>query len=383
MSQNQDGFPELKRSHLRLSFDRIPKKVPIPAVEGEGIVSGTTAIDGFNRHLDIDLGKLKTPDDMESVVFTAEDLLDQGEIGRGAYGYVNKMVHSKSGREMAVKRIRSTVDEREQKELLMDLKVVKDTNDCPNIVQFYGATFKEGDCWICMELMDISLDKLYKYVHDYLGDCIPENILGKIALSTLWALDYLKDKMKIIHRDVKPSNILMGREGQIKLCDFGISGKLVDSIAKTRDAGCRPYMAPERIDPQMAPHGYDVRSDVWSLGISLIEVSTGKFPYPKWNSVFEQLHQVVNRDPPQLTNEGRDGFEPFSEDYLEFVNTCLIKDTKKRPKYSQLLSHRFIRKHSAFTREANQREVAEWIAPILSQYRENPPKYDFFPMDTR
>ena len=75
------------------------------------------------------------------------------------------------------------------------------------------------------------------------------------------------------------------------MCDFGISGKLVDSIAKTRDAGCRPYMAPERIDPQRA-RGYDVRSDVWSLGITLIEISTGRFPYRKWNSVFDQLQQV-------------------------------------------------------------------------------------------
>ena len=109
------------------------------------------------------------------------------------------------------------------------------------------------------------------------------------------ALSYLKEKLKIMHRDVKPSNILLDKSGAIKLCDFGISGQLVDSIAKTRDAGCRPYMAPERIDPQRA-RGYDVRSDVWSLGITLIELATGKFPYPKWNSVFEQLTQVYFRN---------------------------------------------------------------------------------------
>ena len=165
--------------------------------------------------------------------------------------------------------------------------------------------------------------------------------------------------MKIIHRDVKPSNILLGREGQIKLCDFGISGILVDSIAKTRDAGCRPYMAPERIDPQTAPHGYDVRSDVWSLGICLIEISTGKFPYPKWNSIFEQLHQVVNGDPPQLCNTGRDGhMEPFSDEYVNFVNVCLIKHAKKRPKYSHLLKHPFLLRHSSPGPEANQHQVA-------------------------
>ncbi|XP_054564977.1 dual specificity mitogen-activated protein kinase kinase 4 isoform X10 [Eptesicus fuscus] len=215
--------------------------------------------------------------------FTAEDLKDLGEIGRGAYGSVNKMVHKPSGQIMAVKRIRSTVDEKEQKQLLMDLDVVMRSSDCPYIVQFYGALFREvihtsfllsassatGDCWICMELMSTSFDKFYKYVYSVLDDVIPEEILGKITLATVKALNHLKENLKIIHRDIKPSNILLDRSGNIKLCDFGISGQLVDSIAKTRDAGCRPYMAPERIDPSASRQGYDVRSDVWSLGITL------------------------------------------------------------------------------------------------------------------
>ncbi|KOX69009.1 Dual specificity mitogen-activated protein kinase kinase 2 [Melipona quadrifasciata] len=228
--------------------------------------------------------------------FTSEDLQDLGEIGRGGFGTVNKMIHRISDTVMAVKRIRSTVDEREQKQLLMDLEVVMKSNECPCIVQFYGALFKEGDCWICMELMDTSLDIFYKFIHEVLKERIPERILGKITVATVKALNYLKEKLRIIHRDVKPSNILLDRHGNIKLCDFGISGQLVDSIARTRDAGCRPYMAPERIDPQRAK-GYDVRSDVWSLGITLMEIATGYFPYPKWNSVFEQLYQVVQEHP--------------------------------------------------------------------------------------
>ncbi|XP_048466953.1 dual specificity mitogen-activated protein kinase kinase 4 [Rhincodon typus] len=96
-----------------------------------------------------------------------------------------------------------------------------------------------------MELMSTSFDKFYKYVYGALDDVIPEEILGKITLATVKALNYLKENLKIIHRDIKPSNILMDRNGNIKLCDFGISGQLVDSIAKTRDAGCRPYMAPD------------------------------------------------------------------------------------------------------------------------------------------
>ena len=98
-------------------------------------------------------------------------------------------------------------------------------------------------------------------------------MIGKITVATVKALNYLKEKLKIIHRDVKPSNILLDGDGNIKLCDFGISGQLVDSIAKTRDAGCRPYMAPEKIDPQRNK-GYDVRSDIWSLGKIVCEMAS-------------------------------------------------------------------------------------------------------------
>ncbi|XP_066950223.1 dual specificity mitogen-activated protein kinase kinase 4 isoform X12 [Macrobrachium rosenbergii] len=307
-------------------------------------------------------GKLKISPEVQ-IEFTADDLRDLGEIGRGGFGTVNKMVHRKSNTIMAVKRIRSTVDEKEQKQLLMDLEVVMRSNDCPCIVQFYGAIFKEGDCWICMELMDTSLDKFYKFIYERLNERLPENILGKITVATLTALNYLKEKLKIIHRDVKPSNILLDKRGNIKLCDFGISGQLVDSIAKTRDAGCRPYMAPERIDPARA-RGYDVRSDVWSLGITLMELATGSFPYPKWNSVFEQLTQVVQGEPPRLSpNENGN---TFSEEFVDFVNTCLIKEESSRPKYKQLLEHEFV-----IRSKADPMDVAEFVCGILDKMANN------------
>lgn len=293
--------------------------------------------------------------------FTADDLQDLGEIGRGGFGAVNKMVYRKTSRVMAVKRIRSTVDEKEQKQLLMDLEVVMKSNECPYIVQFYGALFKEGDCWICMELMDTSLDKFYKFICERMQTRIPETILAKITLATVKALNYLKEKLKIIHRDVKPSNILLDRRGNIKLCDFGISGKLVDSIARTRDAGCRPYMAPERIDPSRA-RGYDVRSDVWSLGITLMEVATGAFPYPRWASVFEQLQQVVQGDPPRLPNNSN----IFSNNFVTFVNTCLIKEETQRPKYNKLIEHPFIKGI-----DQSRTDVAEYVCQVLDNMERN------------
>lgn len=88
---------------------------------------------------------------------------------------------------------------------------------------------------------------------------------------------------------------------------------------------------PERIDPKKSSGGYDIRSDVWSLGISLTELATGKFPYPRWNSMFEQLQQVVAGDPPRLEDPN------LSAHCREFVNLCLTKEVKDRPKYNKLL----------------------------------------------
>merc|ERR1712032_1295362 len=114
---------------------------------------------------------------------------------------------------------------------------------------------------ICMEVMDTSVDKFYARVFKN-GRTVPEPVLGKIAFSVVSALHYLHTKLKVIHRDVKPSNILVNTKGEVKMCDFGISGYLVDSVAKTIDAGCKPYMAPERIDPTGNPANYDVWSNL-------------------------------------------------------------------------------------------------------------------------
>uniref|UniRef100_A0A0K8TKN2 mitogen-activated protein kinase kinase n=1 Tax=Tabanus bromius TaxID=304241 RepID=A0A0K8TKN2_TABBR len=356
---NNFEVPGQRRRQLTLSLQDAPRTATLP--------EGTRERIRIQASGNLQLG----PNQIYQ--FTSDHMEDLGEIGRGAFGAVNKMMFRKTGTVMAVKRIRSTVDEREQKNLLMDLEVVMKSNDCNYIVQFYGALFKEGDCWICMELMDTSLDKFYKYIYERKQQRIPESILAKITVATVHALNYLKEKLKIIHRDVKPSNILLHRRGDIKLCDFGISGKLVDSIAKTKDAGCRPYMAPERIDPERAK-GYDVRSDVWSLGITLMEVATGTFPYRRWDSVFEQLCQVVQGDPPRL-HTSYNGME-FSQEFVDFVNTCLIKEESERPKYRELLELPFIKRG-----ERSHTDVAAYVCDVLesmendgiTQYTTNQP----------
>ncbi|GLV39415.1 licorne [Carabus blaptoides fortunei] len=290
----------------------------------------------------------------ETFVVEADDLERICDLGRGAYGIVEKMKHRQSGTVMAVKRITATVNSQEQKRLLMDLDISMRSSDCPYTVQFYGALFREGDVWICMEVMDTSLDKFYAKVYRN-NRVIPEPILGKIALAVVSALHYLHSKLKVIHRDVKPSNILINRQGEVKMCDFGISGYLVDSVAKTIDAGCKPYMAPERIDPQGNPSQYDIRSDVWSLGISLLELATGKFPYKSWGTPFEQLKQVVKDDPPKLPQDGG-----YSEEFDSFITACLMKNYMDRPNYDQLLKHPFCTEH-----KDKETDVAGFVGEIL------------------
>ncbi|XP_041379520.1 dual specificity mitogen-activated protein kinase kinase 4-like [Gigantopelta aegis] len=171
----------------------------------------------------------------------------------------------------------------------------------------------EGHVWICMELLDSSMAQVSDIVYKTLNERIPEDILGKMTVAMIKALHFLQKELKIIHRDVKPSNILVSASGDFKLCDFGISGKLVDSIARTMDVGCRPYMAPERIDPVRASLGYTIQSDVWSYGITLVELAQGSFPYSKWNTIFDQLNAVVSGPPPVLPAD------TFSEPLQQFT----------------------------------------------------------------
>ena len=255
------------------------------------------------------------------------DTLD--ELGKGNYGTVYKVRHSRprirrpgmglagnkvpgalssndpafadfkptnnqrntTGLVMAMKEIRLELDDAKFAAIIMELDIL---HRCvsPFIVDFYGAFFQEGAVYICMEFMDGgSIDKIY-------GDGIPENVLRKITISTIMGLKSLKDDHNIIHRDVKPTNILVNTRGQVKICDFGVSGNLVASIAKT-NIGCQSYMAPERIasggiaQAGANPGGgtYSVQSDIWSLGLSIIECAMGRYPYPPetYNNIFSQL----------------------------------------------------------------------------------------------
>ncbi|ROV95453.1 hypothetical protein VMCG_08494 [Cytospora schulzeri] len=271
-----------------------------------------------------------------------------------------------SGRVMAMKEIRLELDEAKFTTILKELVILHECTS-PYIIDFYGAFFQEGAVYMCIEYMDGgSIDKLY-------AGGIPENVLKKITYSTIMGLKSLKDEHNIIHRDVKPTNILVNSKGQVKICDFGVSGNLVASIAKT-NIGCQSYMAPERISGGTMAAGadgtYSVQSDIWSLGLTIIECAMGKYPYPAEvsSTIFSQLSAIVEGEPPELP----EGYSALARD---FVKSCLNKNPKKRHTYAMLLQHPWIKslsKPETITEEAEaeveatDNELADATAKQLS-----------------
>ncbi|KAK5650520.1 hypothetical protein RI129_001549 [Pyrocoelia pectoralis] len=296
-------------------------------------------------------GKLK----IKGITYMTElkDLEHIEELGNGTCGHVVKMLHRPSKEIIAVKQMRRSGNSEENKRIIMDIEVVIKSHDCPFIVHCLGCFITDAEVWICMELMSTCFDKLLKR----LKRAIPEDVIGKVTVATVKALSYLKETHGVIHRDVKPSNILLDERGNVKLCDFGISGRLVDSMAKTRSAGCAAYMAPERIEPDPNNPDYDIRADVWSLGITLVELATGVYPYQDCKTDFEVLTKVIDQDPPILP-ENKD----FSPEFRQFVSLCLTKDPKQRPKYNKLQNERFIRNYE--TADVN---VGKWFRKAMEQ----------------
>jgi len=156
------------------------------------------------------------------------------------------------------------------------------------------------------------------------------DVLGKIAEAVLGGLAYIYDAHRIMHRDIKPSNILVNSKGNIKLCDFGVSSELEGSVAETF-VGTGTYMAPERIQGL----AYTVKSDVWSVGLTLMELAIGKFPFNSGGDddesngpqgILDLLQAIVMEDSPKLPKS--DAFPQILED---MIAKCLLKDPSQRP----------------------------------------------------
>uniref|UniRef100_A0A8C7RY47 Dual specificity mitogen-activated protein kinase kinase 2 n=1 Tax=Oncorhynchus mykiss TaxID=8022 RepID=A0A8C7RY47_ONCMY len=255
-------------------------------------------------------------------------------------------------------------------QIIRELQVLHECNS-PYIVGFYGAFYSDGEISICMEHMDGgSLDQVLKEARR-----IPEEILGKVSIAVLRGLAYLREKHQIMHRDVKPSNILVNSRGEIKLCDFGVSGQLIDSMANSF-VGTRSYMSPERLQ---GTH-YSVQSDVWSMGLSLVELAIGRYPIPppdakELEAIFGrpvqdgaegEPHTISNRLPRPpggrpVSGHGMDTADStYYSPYYQFFLSVLIKNPAERADLKMLMNHTFIKRA-----EVEEVDFAGWMCKTM------------------
>jgi len=262
----------------------------------------------------------------------------QEKLGKGSSGdvwlAVDTSYKAASGRRFALKIVPITLKPSDMVPVVDQLRDLYSSRH-PNVTAFHGAAYDSEMSTICIAFEYCDLKSLKDVlVHT---KAMPENVLGNCALQVLRGLLYLHGERRIMHRDVKPSNVLVNSEGRFKIADFGMSKELGDTLAAGQTwVGTSSYMSPERVGGL----DYSFNADVWSLGLLVFECATGKPPYAGVNT-FELLDQIVDGSPPQL-QQGQ-----FSNEACDFVSLCLKKDHHERPDCEILITHPFLKKHRA------------------------------------
>lgn len=280
-------------------------------------------------------------EDMWQYVHLKDEIISLGVLGEGSGGSVAKCKLKNGTTIFALKTITTlNTDAETQKQIFRELQFNKNCKS-EYIVRYYGMfnDDRNSSIYIAMEYMGgKSLDAIYKNLLRR-GGRISEKVLGKIAESVLRGLSYLHER-RIIHRDIKPQNILLNEIGQVKLCDFGVSGEAVNSLATTF-TGTSYYMAPERIQGQP----YSVTSDVWSLGLTLLEVAQGHFPFNSDKMAINmppiELLMLILTFTPELKDEPEQNIS-WSKSFKSFIGYCLKKESRERPSPRQMLQHPWI-----------------------------------------
>lgn len=305
-------------------------------------------------------------------IVRSEEMEYGGEIGRGASGSVQEAIYKPLNLPVAVKSI-NVYDRDKRRQVVNDLRVflhdrleqVKGNNIelSSNLVQVYGAYYDEGSIKILLELMDggslrdiLNMSKRSKMMAPY----VEEPYLANIAYQMLSGLDFIHTKKKQIHRDIKPENVLMNSLGQVKLSDFGISRQLEKTQAFSKTfVGTVTYMSPERLvgDP------YSFSSDLWSVGLILIELATGEYPYPKTKKFIEMLQSIRNSPEPNLPDNGL-----YSEAFRDFLTKCLQKDPSKRSSAVELMEHPWLIQNSELNLD-----ISEWVSNLLFNFKYTEP----------
>uniref|UniRef100_A0AAR2KXI0 non-specific serine/threonine protein kinase n=1 Tax=Pygocentrus nattereri TaxID=42514 RepID=A0AAR2KXI0_PYGNA len=283
------------------------------------------------RHVQSPLNPLSSPQlkklSEDSLTKQPEEVFDVLEkLGEGSYGSVFKAHHKETGEIVAIKQVPVESD---LQEIIKEISIMQQCNS-PHVVRYYGSYFKNSDLWIVMEYCGAgSVSDIIRQRNKTLG----EDEIAAILQSTLKGLEYLHF-MRKIHRDIKAGNILLNSEGQAKLADFGVAGQLTDTMAKRNTVIGTPFwMAPEVIQEI----GYNCVADIWSLGITAIEMAEGKPPYADIHPM-RAIFMIPTNPPPTFRNP-----EQWSEPFREFVSQCLVKSPESRATATQLLQHPFIK----------------------------------------
>ncbi|KAH9001152.1 kinase [Lactarius akahatsu] len=253
-----------------------------------------------------------------------------GEEQIGAGGAVHEVRDGRTGKLMARKTI--TTRGAPMKQLVRELGIIAKVKH-PNIIRFYGAYMSPSysEVKVVMEIcLGKSLEAIGKRIKER-GARVSEKVAGRLAGR---CLAYLHSK-KLIHRDIKPSNILLSREGVVKLCDFGASGELIGSAAGTPGTGTTFYMAPERLSGLE----YSIRADVWSTGLSLLQLVQNRFPFSDDMPPIELMAYVTQSEPPRLEDEAE---VHWSDAMKDFIKETLRVDPVLRPTPKEMLAHEWV-----------------------------------------
>ncbi|KAL4908126.1 hypothetical protein BDW74DRAFT_146896 [Aspergillus multicolor] len=263
---------------------------------------------------------------MEGLVDPETLYMKQNCIGGGSFGRVYKGVDKRNGKSVAIKIIDVENAEDEVEDIIQEIAILSELNS-PYVTRYHGSYLKGSSLWIVMEFCSG-------------GSCsdlmrpgpIPEEYIVIIIRELLKGLDYLHSDKKL-HRDVKAANILLSSGGQVKLADFGVSSQLSATMTKKNTFVGTPFwMAPEVIKQS----GYDYKADIWSLGITAIELAHGEPPYSDIHPM-KVLFLIPKNPPPTLQGE-------YSKTFKNFVELCLRRDPRERPTAKELLEHPFIKR---------------------------------------